>query len=50
VTAQVDGREHEAAFATFADGHRTTLLVEAIMRSDESESWTSVGEREGART
>jgi predicted dehydrogenase len=50
VTAQGDGREREAAFATFADGHRTTLLVEAIMRSDESESWTSVGEREGART
>jgi predicted dehydrogenase len=50
VAAQAEGHEHEPAFATFADGHRTTLLVEAIMRSDQSESWTSVGEREGART
>jgi predicted dehydrogenase len=40
-----DGGEPETSFATFADGHHTTLLVEAILESHRSRSWVSVGER-----
>jgi predicted dehydrogenase len=36
------GADREAGFATFADGHRTTLLVEAILRSHRTGSWVSV--------
>lgn len=49
VRARQEGREYEASFATFADGHRITLLVEAIMRSHQTESWARVVDHEGAR-
>ena len=49
VRAQREGSDYEPTFATFADGHRTTLLVEAIMRSHKTESWARVVDHEGAR-
>jgi len=49
VRAQQQGSDYEPSFATFADGHRTTLLVEAIMRSHQTESWARVVDHEGAR-
>jgi predicted dehydrogenase len=49
VRAQQEGRDYEASFATFADGHHTTLLVEAIIRSHQTETWARVVDHEGAR-
>jgi predicted dehydrogenase len=48
VRAREQGREYAPTFATFRDGHRTMLLVEAIMRSHRDEAWTRVAAREGA--
>jgi predicted dehydrogenase len=49
VEARRAGVTHQSTFATFADGHRTTLLVEAIMRSHQAEAWTSVSDAARAR-
>jgi predicted dehydrogenase len=43
-----DGREHRPRFASFADGHRSVLLVEAILRSHETEAWAPVRDLHGA--
>jgi predicted dehydrogenase len=40
----------EPVYATFADGHRTTLLVEAIVRSHRDEAWTAVAAGERTRS
>jgi predicted dehydrogenase len=42
VQAVRTGAAHEARFASFADGHRTTLLIEAILASHRTGSWVSV--------
>jgi len=44
VRAARPGAAHEARFATFADGHHTTLLVEAILRSHQTGGWVSVAQ------
>ena len=44
VRAARAGAAHEPRFATFADGHHTTLLVEAVLRSHQTGSWVSVAE------
>jgi predicted dehydrogenase len=49
VDASRNGRDHESRFATFADGHRMALLVEAIMQSDRTGSWIEVGELDRVR-
>jgi predicted dehydrogenase len=40
--AVADG-SHGGSFATFADAHRTTLIVEAILASARDERWVEVG-------
>jgi predicted dehydrogenase len=51
--ARVRGRDEDTvatgSFATFADGHRTTILVEAIIQSNRSGGWVEVRDRLGAR-
>jgi predicted dehydrogenase len=42
VQAASSGVSHEAGFASFAEGWRTGLVVDAILRSHESGSWTSI--------
>ena len=49
VDASRNGCDHESRFATFADGHRMALLVEAIMQSDRTGSWIEVGELDRVR-
>jgi predicted dehydrogenase len=44
VEAVRTGAGHKPRFATFTDGHRTTLLVEAILTSHRTGSWASVAE------
>ena len=50
VAARREGREYEASFATFADAHRTTQIVEAILESHASGGWVElpVGEQVAA--
>jgi predicted dehydrogenase len=43
VAAHRDGAAYEGSFATFADAHRTMLLVEAVLESDASGAWLTVG-------
>jgi predicted dehydrogenase len=50
VHARQNGGLHEGAFATFADGHCTTLLVEAIMESNRTGAWVRVADLQRART
>ena len=42
----IDQADWHAAppYATFADGHREVLLCEAILKSQQTQSWVSVGE------
>jgi predicted dehydrogenase len=43
VAARRDGRrDTDSTFATFADGHRTTRLVEAIVESHREGAWVAV--------
>jgi predicted dehydrogenase len=49
VGAHQDGSGYAAGFATFADGHYATLLVEAITESHRSGRWIQVADRLGAR-
>jgi predicted dehydrogenase len=46
VEARQNGSTQSTTFATFADGHRTTLLVESILESARSETWVQVGNTE----
>jgi predicted dehydrogenase len=43
-----DGTIGARSFATFADGHRTTVLVDAIIESHRSGAWVGVRDRLGA--
>jgi predicted dehydrogenase len=42
VQAAGSGSAHEPRYATFADGHRTGLVVDAILRSHRSGSWAGL--------
>ena len=46
IEAQGNGGGPGGSFATFADGHRTTLLVEAIVESHRTGSWVTVADPE----
>ena len=41
--AAVADNSHRGSFATFADAHRTTRIVEAILASDREERWVEIG-------
>jgi predicted dehydrogenase len=41
--AAVAASSHRGSFATFADAHRTTRIVEAILASDREERWVEIG-------
>jgi predicted dehydrogenase len=43
VEARRRGVDHDATFATFADGHHVMQVVEAIAESDRTRSWIAVG-------
>jgi hypothetical protein len=40
--ASRNGHGHDGCFATFEDGHRITLVIEAIIESHRSGSWIEV--------
>ena len=42
IEAHTAEREHESSFATFADAHQVTCVVESIMRSNETRAWVDV--------
>jgi len=46
VSAHSRKEPYEASFATFADGHRISELVDAIVASNRSRGWTLVGQVE----
>jgi predicted dehydrogenase len=46
--AAVAERAHAASFATFADAHRTTQVIEAILASHREGRWVDVGARVAA--
>jgi predicted dehydrogenase len=43
-----NGRRHVSSFASFADAHHVTQVVEAILASDRSGAWVEVGARQEA--
>jgi predicted dehydrogenase len=49
VHARQNGGAHKAAFATFADGHRTTLLVDGILESHRTGTWVQIPNLEPVR-
>lgn len=48
VEALSNGTAPRAAYASFSEGHRTTLLVEAILESHRSGTWVGVADRDRA--
>lgn len=50
IEAAGNGATPNCPFATFADGHRTAMLVEAIIESHRTRSWVRVADLEVART
>ena len=44
VRAAEGGRRHAASFASFADAHQVTRVVEAVVASDRSGNWSEVDE------
>jgi hypothetical protein len=47
VNAHRAGTKHEPQFATFAEAHQVTLVVEAILESHRTRGWIDV---DGGRT
>jgi predicted dehydrogenase len=50
VRARRRGEHHDATFASFADAHHTTMVVEAILASDRARGWIGVGTTEEIRS
>jgi predicted dehydrogenase len=49
IEPEANGGGRGGSFATFADGHRTTLLVEAIVQSHRTRGWVKVADHETVR-
>ncbi len=43
VRARRSDEHHDATFASFADAHHTTMVVEAILASDRARGWVGIG-------
>jgi predicted dehydrogenase len=44
VSASVTGEDHTPSFATFAEAHQVTKVVQAIVESNRTDGWVEVGE------
>jgi predicted dehydrogenase len=47
VAARRSGEPYESSFATFSDAHQVTRVVEAVLRSHDSNAWEAVDREEG---